>query len=149
MAPYPAQPIKGRERYRVMMDIRRLDDRNWLTLDKRYPEEHKVRTKLLDEEKDQVLQCLPETDEACAEALEEVVGFLCWRYPGMYERKCCGETSTVHNKMTGEAFTYGGRDDRGGTGTSGEQLGPLEIAARLAMEDLSVLMTNPNDEYYL
>lgn len=131
------------------MDIRRLDDRNWLTLDERYPEEHKVRTKLLDEEKDQVLQCLPETDEACAEALEEVVGFLCWRYPGMYERKCRGETSTVHNKMTGEAFTYGGRDDRGGTGTSGEQLGPLEIAARLAMEDLSVLMTNPDDEYYL
>ncbi|BDD57242.1 hypothetical protein MPDQ_003346 [Monascus purpureus] len=142
MAAYPAQPIKGRERYRVMMDIRRLDEQNWLTVDGKYPDEHKVRTQLLEEKKGQVLQCLPESYEACLEALEEVVEFLCHRYPNMFKKESNGKTKTVHNKMTGEIFAYGGDD-------GSAQLDPLEIAVRLTMEDLSILMKNDDEEYYL
>lgn len=154
MAPYTAQPIRGRERYRVMMDVRKLDQENWLTIDKRYPDEHRVRTQLLEEKKDKVLQCLPESYEACLEALEEVVAFLCRRYPSMFEVKESGsgnengKTKTVCNKITGEEFVYGG--DPGNDHEQKQQrLDPLEIAVRLTMEDLSILMKNEDDEYYL
>ncbi|THC98291.1 hypothetical protein EYZ11_002224 [Aspergillus tanneri] len=140
MAPYPAQPIKGRERYRVMMDVRKLDVQNWLTIDKNYMDEHQIRGQLLQQEKNKVLQCLPESYEACLEALEEVVDFLCQRFSNMFERKKSGDESTVYNKMTGETFVFGGQN---------RDVDPLEIAVRLTMEDLSILMKNADDEYYL
>ncbi|RHZ66840.1 hypothetical protein CDV55_107210 [Aspergillus turcosus] len=140
MAPYPAQPIRGRERYRVMMDIRKLDVENWLTVDKNYMDEHHVRSRLLREEREKVLQCLPESYDACLEALEEVVEFLCQRFPHVFERKKSGNESTIHNRMTGETFVFGGEN---------KQVDPLEIAVRLTMEDLSILMQNADGEYYL
>ncbi|PYH95097.1 hypothetical protein BO71DRAFT_378204 [Aspergillus ellipticus CBS 707.79] len=139
MTPYPAQPIKGRERYRVMMDVRRLDVANWLTVDKNYMDEHVVRSELLQTEKKKVIQCLPESYDACLEALEEVVDFLCQRFPNIFEQKCGSET-VIHNNMTGETFTFGGEK---------RDVDPLEIAVRLTMEDLSILMKNEDDEYYL
>jgi hypothetical protein len=141
MAPYPAQPIKGRERYRVMMDIKKLDVENWLTLDKNYMDEHLVRCQLLAHEKHKVLQCLPESYDACLEALEEVVEFLTQRFANMFEMKKSGEKTMVYNKMTNETFVFGGEKS--------EQMDPLEIAVRLTMEDLSVLMKNEDGEYYL
>ncbi|KAL4934426.1 heme-dependent oxidative N-demethylase family protein [Aspergillus undulatus] len=141
MAPYPAQPIKGRDRYRVMMDVRKLDVENWLTLDKNYMDEHVVRSQLLAHEKQKVFQCLPESYDACLEALEEVVEFLTQRFANMFGMKKDGEKTTVYNKVTDEAFAFGG--DRA------EQMDPLEIAVRLTMEDLSILMKNADGEYYL
>lgn len=140
MAPYPAEPIKGRERYRVMMDVRRLDAENWLTVDKYYMDEHRVRSQLLQHEKSKVLQCLPESYDGSMEVLEEVVEFLCRKYPSMFESRKQGRVTTVENKIAGETFVFG---------TGNDQIGPLEIAARLTMEDLSVLMKNANGEYYL
>ncbi|KAL4895660.1 hypothetical protein BDV59DRAFT_142491 [Aspergillus ambiguus] len=144
MAPYPAQPIKGRERYRVMMDVRKLDVENWLTVDKNYLDEHQVRSQLLQREKRKVLQCLPESYDACLEVLEEVVEFLTQRFANMFERRVAADNSTtVYNKMTGETFVYGG--EKGGD----DRVDPLEIAVRLTMEDLSILMKNADDEYYM
>lgn len=140
MAPYPPEPIKGRERYRIMMDVRRLDAENWLTVDKYYLDEHRVRNQLLQQEKSKVLQCLPESYDGSMEVLEEVVGFLCRKYPSMFESTKQGSVTTVENKLAGETFVFG---------TGNDQIGPLEIAARLTMEDLSVLMKNTNGEYYL
>lgn len=140
IAPYPVQPIKGRERYRVMMDVRKLDMENWLTIDKYYMDEHHVRSELLDKEKSKVLQCLPESYEGCMEMLEEVVEFLCRQFPNVFECRKFGNETTVHNQMTGETFVFG---------TGNDQVGPLEIAVRLTMEDLSILMKNPDGEYYL
>lgn len=140
MTPYPAQPIKGRKRYHVMMDVRKLDQRNWLTIDRNYMEEHQVRNDLLETEREKVIQCLPESQEACKEALEEVVTFLCERYPNMFEKKEREGKVTVFNKKTGERFHFGDTTD---------EMEPLEIAVRLTMEDLSILMKNENDEYYL
>ncbi|KAI2791034.1 hypothetical protein POX_c03889 [Penicillium oxalicum] len=143
MAPYPAQPIKGRERYRVMMDIRKLDTHNWLTLDKHYLEEHSVRNDLLRDKRDEVLQCLPESAEACHEALQEVSEFLCERYPHMFEKVIRDDTQSIHNRMTGERFAIRG------SACSGEGIDALEAAVRLTMEDLSILMMNEDGEYYL
>lgn len=141
IAPYPAQPIKGRERYRVMMDVRKLDEQNWLTVDKNYMDEHQIRGQLLDHEKSKVLQALPESYDACLETLEEVVEFLCMRFPNMFAKKSVGEETTVVNKTTGETFVFGGPQNA--------HVDPLEIAVRLTMEDLSVLLKNEDDEYYL
>lgn len=143
MAPYPAQPIKGRERYRVLMDIRKLDVQNWLTLDKNYMEEHAVRDDLLREKRDKVLQCLPESVQACQEALEEVSEFLCERYPNMFQKVVEGDRTSIQNCMTGERF------DIGGAASGGEGIDALEAAVRLTMEDLSILMMNEEAEYYL
>ena len=140
IAPYPVEPIKGRERYRVMMDVRKLAMENWLTIDKYYMDEHRVRSELLEKEKSKVLQCLPESYDGCMEMLEEVVKFLCRQFPKMFESRKHGNGTTVHNRMTGETFVFG---------TGNDQIGPLEIAVRLTMEDLSILMKNSDGEYYL
>jgi hypothetical protein len=143
MAPYPAQPIKGRERYRVMMDIRKLDARNWLTLDKNYMDEHRVRTQLLEERKGQVIQCLPESLESCQETLEEVSDFLCERFPTAFKMSTHDNQKVIENCMTGDKFAVSGRDPNEGLTEA------LEAAVRLTMEDLSILMLNEEGEHYL
>ncbi|KAJ5682881.1 hypothetical protein N7462_006046 [Penicillium macrosclerotiorum] len=143
LAPYPAQPIRGRERYRVMMDIRKLDVQNWLTLDRNYMEEHRVRDQLLREKREKVIRCLPESGEACREALEEVSGFLCGRFPNMFQKLEREGQEIIHNCMTGEEFVLGGSDPLKAN------IDALEAAVRLTMEDLSVLMINEDEEYYL
>ncbi|OJJ50073.1 hypothetical protein ASPZODRAFT_1100493 [Penicilliopsis zonata CBS 506.65] len=135
--PYPTQPIRGRERYRVMMDIRRLDVANWLTVDQNYLAEHAIRSQLLAQEKSKVLQCLPESLDGCYEALEEVVDFLNHRFGQVFVTT--GEKQTIHNTITGETFSYGPEN----------KANALEVAVRLTMEDLSILMTNEDGEYYL
>lgn len=143
LKPYPAKPIPGRERYRVMMDIRKLDAQNWLTLDKNYMDEHRVRDALLREKRDQVLQCLPESVGACREALEEVSNFLCQRFPNMFETTMHESKPHIQNRMTGEKFNIGG------SGRDENPTDALEAAVRLTMEDLSILMMNEDREYYL
>lgn len=143
MAPYPAQPIKGRERYRVMMDVRKLDAQNWLTLDKNYLEEHRVRDHLLRERRDEVLQCLPESATACQEALEEVSEFLCERFPSMFSKSVHHDGEIIENRMNGEKFNISK------LAQSKKLPDALEAAVRLTMEDLSILMKNEDDEYYL
>jgi hypothetical protein len=143
MAPYPAQPIKGRQRYRVMMDIRKLDAQNWLTLDKNYMNEHRVRTQLLHEKRGEVIQCLPESLESCQEALEEVSDFLCERFSTIFTMSTHDNRKIIENRMTGDKFTVSGRDANEGLTEA------LEAAVRLTMEDLSILMINEEGEYYL
>lgn len=143
MAPYPAQPIRGRERYRIMMDIRKLDAQNWLTIDKNYMNEHRVRTQLLHEKKEQVLRCLPESIGPCQEALEEVSDFLCERFPNMFEMSVKDDRKIVENRMTSDSFTVSGRNPKEGFTEA------LEAAVRLTMEDLSILMMNKEGEFYL
>lgn len=143
LAPYPAQPIRGRKQYRVMMDIRRLDSQNWLTLDKNYMEEHHVRDHLLREKKSEVLRCLPESLESCHEALEEVSEFLCQRFPNMFRKISENNQEFIENCMTGEKF------DLRRSVSDGNDTDALEAAVRLTMEDLSILMLNEEGEYYL
>lgn len=140
MEPYPCEPIKARSKFSLTMGLRRLNQPNWLTVDKNYVDEHWIRDRLLRENRQQVLQCLPESRAACEEMLEEVIEFLCDHFPQMFERKRRGSTVVICNKETCESFAFG---------PSNNKMEPLEIAARLAMEDLSILMLNEDGEYYL
>lgn len=140
MRPYPDEPIKGREKYKITMGLRKADRENWLTIDNKYMEEHWVRDGLLREEREKVFQCLPESQEACKETRDEVISFLCERFPQMFEKIRTLNGSAIHNKQTGEQFNL--RHSKGG-------MEPLEIAARLAMEDFSVLLPNDEGQYCL
>lgn len=91
-------------------------------------------------EKSRVLQCLPESHDGCVEVLDEVVEYLCQRFPNKFDRIKRGNATTIRNKITGETFVFG---------TENDNVGPLEIAVRLTMEDLSILMTNADGKYYL
>lgn len=139
-APYPCNAIKGNQKFRITMGLRKLDVWNWLTVDQNYMKEHEIRDSLLRSQRENVFECLPESKAACAEVLELVSEFLCERYPSMFFMEKDGNTNKVHNTKTGEEFVIG--DENG-------PAEPLEIAARLAMEDLSVLMKNEDGEYYL
>lgn len=139
-APYPCNAIKGNQKFRITMGLRRLDERNWLTVDKNYLKEHDVRISLLQNQRSQVIQCLPESKIACAEAQEVVAEFLCERFPDMFRMKEAAGVKTIYNSKTGESFVIG--DENSG-------IDPLETAVRLAMEDLSILMKNEEGEYYL
>lgn len=139
-APYPCNAIKGSRKFRITMGLRKLDVRNWLTVDKNYMKEHEIRNSLLKNERKKVFECLPESREACAEILEIVSHFLCERYPSMFRMKKDGARIEIQNIKTGEIFVSDGSDST---------MEPLEIAVRLAMEDLNVLMLNSEGEYYL
>lgn len=139
-APYPCNAIKGNQKFRITMGLRRLDEWNWLTVDKNYLKEHDVRASLLQNQRSQVIQSLPESKVACAEGLEVVAEFLCERYPDMFHMEEAGDMRKIHNTKTGESFAIG--DENSATD-------PLETAVRLAMEDLSILLKNEEGEYYL
>lgn len=139
-APYPCNAIKGSRKFRITMGLRKLDVRNWLTVDKNYMKEHDIRNSLLKKERKKVFECLPESREACAEILEIVSDFLCERYPSMFRMKQDGAKTEIQNIKTGESFVSDGSDST---------MEPLEIAVRLVMEDLNVLMQNSEGEYYL
>ncbi|KAH8698908.1 hypothetical protein BGW36DRAFT_396546 [Talaromyces proteolyticus] len=140
MAPYPCNAIKGSRKFRITMGLRKLDMQNWLTVDKNYMKEHDIRHSLLRDERKSVYECLPESRDACDEVLELVSDFLCERYPSMFQMKRDGLKTEIHNSKTGETFVFGGQE-------SGME--SLEIAVRMAMEDLNVLMQNADGEYYL
>ncbi|OJD11647.1 hypothetical protein AJ78_07617 [Emergomyces pasteurianus Ep9510] len=136
MPPYPVEQIKGRARYRTNMGLKKLDQHNWLTIDKNYMEQHELRDALFRTKRINVFQCLPEAKHACEELLHEVATYLCGRYPTIFEM---GQ-DVVKITKTGEVFCLG---------NAAKELAPLEIAARLAMEDLSVLLENDSGETYL
>ncbi|KAK2792809.1 hypothetical protein FQN51_001568 [Onygenales sp. PD_10] len=133
---YPIPQIKGKEKYRTTMGLKRLDQRNWLTIDKNYMEEHKLRDSLFRNQRSKVFHCAPESHHACEETLQVVTTYLCKRYPAMFKL----DGNTVKITKTSEEFHL--KDPT-------KAMEPLEIAARLAMEDLSVLLENDKGEMYL
>ncbi|KAJ5331832.1 hypothetical protein N7476_001615 [Penicillium atrosanguineum] len=61
----------------------------------------------------------------------------------MFETTMYNSKPHIQNRMTGEMFELGGS-------VPNENLtDALEAAVRLTMEDLSILMRNEDDEYYL
>ncbi|PGH07168.1 hypothetical protein GX51_01955 [Blastomyces parvus] len=136
LTPYPIEQIKGKVKYRTNMGLKRLDQHNWLTIDKNYIEQHKLRDALFRTQRSKVLQCLPEARHACEELLNEVATYLCSRYPTVFEM----DKDAVRITKTGEVFCL-----RNPT----NDIEPLEVAARLAMEDFSIVLENDSEQSYL
>ncbi|EGC45037.1 conserved hypothetical protein [Histoplasma capsulatum var. duboisii H88] len=99
-------------------------------------EQHELCEALFRTQRIKVFQCLPEARHACEELLHEVAAYLCGRYPEVFEI----DNNAVSIKKTGKVYRLGDPISR---------LEPLEVAARLAMEDLSIVLENEAGQSYL
>ena len=133
-------------KYNLTMGLRKLDEKNWLTIDEEYLPEHRLRAELLSGSRNKVIQCLHGSEAACVETLEFVVGFLTKTWPDIFE--LFGEADRdgndggryfVRNKRTEEVFQI----------VAPYEVAPLEIVARLAMEDFNVLVKGEGGEEHV
>jgi len=123
------------------MGLRKPCTDTWLSVDEQYLAEHKIKSDLLEHKKDKLLNSSDISQAACEETLEVVVEYLTHTYPKsfkQYDHHTCGPCVEVIE--TGEIF---------GTRAPFVNMSPLEIAARLAMEDFNILMKDNNDEHLL
>lgn len=128
---YPHRPFSQSGKYHMTMGLRKLDVENWLTVDKNYMTQHRIRAGLLADKKMRVLQCLPGSEDACVEVLDLIVDYLTRKYPAMYQVfEGADSIQKIRNTETGEDF---------GLKPPFQDMGPLEIAARLVCEDISLL----------
>ncbi|PMD55740.1 uncharacterized protein K444DRAFT_645446 [Hyaloscypha bicolor E] len=126
----------------MAMGLKRLDSSNWLTLDSAYLPEHFLRCNLLCTHRPQVIQCLPGSEPACHEVLSLVTSFLSSRFPQHFTlinlTLPSGEVPAIHNHLTQETFPVGRQNCPN----------PLEIAAKLSMEDFNILVKNQETGEY-
>lgn len=120
----------------MTMALKTLNRQKWLTVDKRYFEYHRVRKDLLDDQAEDVLHCLAGSEKASMEALDLVSDYLSAVYPFMFKKANTGRGLEILNKATEERFSY----------RSDYSRNALEIAARLCMEDLSILMRSDDQD---
>lgn len=142
LEPYPQHPFNRNEKYNMTMGLQKLDVKNWLTVDKNCPTQHRIRAGLLAAKREKVLQCLPGSEEACIEVLDLVVDYLTNKYPAMYQLvDGDGDKKRIRNRETGEEL---------GLQQPFEDMAPLEIAARLVAEDVNILkQASDGGEHYL
>ncbi|KAE8441150.1 hypothetical protein EG329_005833, partial [Mollisiaceae sp. DMI_Dod_QoI] len=139
IAPYKFPPLHPKSSSRMAMGLKRLDHSNWLTLDSSYLSEHEIRISLLSTRRPDVVQCLPGSQAACHEVLSVVTTFLATRFPQHYSITNTTSGRHIENHLTGEGFLIDENCED-----------PLELAAKLAMEDFNVLVRNPaTGEYHL
>lgn len=139
VTPYQFPPLKERTSTKMAMGLKRLDIDNWLTLDQNYLPEHEMRCNLLKNKKANVIECLEGSEEACYEVLEIVSCFMSSRFPQHFTMTHEFGEPAIYNRLTDETFLVGRKCPN-----------PLEVAARLAMEDFNILIKNPaTGEYHL
>jgi Protein of unknown function (DUF3445) len=136
--PYRFPPLRERTSTKMAMGLKRLDESNWLTLDSKYLPEHFLRCSLLCTHRPQVIQCLPGSHQVCYEVLTLVTSFLSSRFPQHFTLVAMPSGPAIHNHLTNEIFLIGEENCPN----------PLEIAAKLAMEDFNVLIKNPETGEY-
>jgi hypothetical protein len=138
--PYQFPPLRERTSTKMAMGLKRLDESNWLTLDSNYLPEHFLRCSLLCAKHTQVIQCLPGAEAACHEVLSLVTSFLSSRFPQHFTITTLSSGPAIHNHLTNEIFPIGQQNCPD----------PLEVAAKLSMEDFNILMKQPETgEYHL
>ncbi|MCJ1461413.1 hypothetical protein MMC07_000010 [Pseudocyphellaria aurata] len=133
--------FKTSGKYHMTMGLQRSVLGHWLAVDDQYRIEHHMRSTLLDHRKSQVLQCRPGSEVACKEVLDLVVDYLTRTYPTQFRHQACATGGDlVEVVATGEVFRINAPFDG---------LAPLEVAARLAMEDFNILIKGEDNVHYL
>ena len=113
----------------------KLPEDDLFLLDKEYIEQQKFRRHLLKEKREGVMQCLPGSEDACAETLDLIVSFLTQRYPYLFV-PVPEKPGYLHNRITDLTFKI----------SKPYEIHPLEVAAQLVMEDLNILMQGAGDD---
>lgn len=124
----------------MQMGLKKLELADWLIVDNKYTEFHAARARLLEERSEEVIQVSARAEQACEELMHEVVDFLVRAYPMCFEVAESGRGKMVVNKMTKERFAL----------QEPWSVHPLEVCARLAMEDFNILMRSElTGQHYL
>lgn len=119
--PWTAGPFRWR------LGLRPLDLDEWLPFDDaNHDREVELKARLLEAHRSTVFAALPEAEGACAEVLDEVVGFVRRHRPGRFLVDDAGITDTGREHR----LTWVGRH-------------PLETASLLVHEDLIVMIDDP------
>lgn len=128
-------------KWHLTMDLRKPERETWLEMDDQYLPEHNIRSKLLNEKKSAVIQRQPGSEAACAEVLELVAQDLTTNFPQQFKAwPSPSELEMVEIVATGEVFRVR---------APFREMEPLEVAARLAGEDLNILIKGGKDEHTL
>ncbi|KAF2650321.1 hypothetical protein K491DRAFT_609057 [Lophiostoma macrostomum CBS 122681] len=84
LRPDPAPSFRPRTNY-MTMGLKKLDLSSWLRIDNTYRDFYNARSTLLFNRRAEVVQVLPEGEDACEELMREVVNFLTDTYPQLFE----------------------------------------------------------------
>ena len=131
---------ESKPRYHLKMGLRLSRGQPWINLDENWLMEHNARRKILDNPKNVVIRCLPGSELACEEVMMQVVKDLVTREPMKFRRYNDRAVDRVEIVETGETFIIASPFGR---------LRPLEIAARLAMEDFNILKMGSDGQHRL
>jgi len=121
---------------KVKMHVKAMEEKNWIRIDKTYPEQMALRKKLLYEILDEVYVTTskPSTELAKLEILQLLIDYLPKRYPKLYQSTSDGG---IINLFTGERFNP--KDNKED---------PIITASRLVQEDWCILEWNPEAKLY-
>lgn len=132
--PLPYRPF--RYKYFQTMGLRNAQYEDWIELDNHYPRFHADKARRIIERGPKCSHTAPEAYPAAVELLEELVDYLCDRYPTLYQRSEKG----IKNLWSGEDLDTKSRplpED------------PMQTCARLTQDDLAIMIEKPDGQYYL
>lgn len=113
------------------LGVEEVDRKLWLDINMRhYLDMHAARKSLLSDKRDECIHTMPEASAACEDLLADVVEFLVENYPEHFTLEEDDGRMSIRNKITKEVFSVKGP----------LEMNPLEICARLAVEDFHVFM---------
>lgn len=120
--------------------LRKVGQKEWLTVSNTYKDMHTARDYLLTKKNAECIQIKRDGEDACEELLQEIVKSLVSKYPESFSIKTVNRRKHVRNEMTKEEWSLVRPFD----------CHPLEVCARLAMEDFNILLKGEfTQQYYL
>jgi len=143
----PPAAFKQTGSYHMTMGLKKFDLGDWLTLDNDYLKFHAVRKEMLDEpaSNDEVIQYIDAhtANPACHEVLTKISSYLAKKHPDIFRIYHQGNKKFIFNKLTQERHLISLPLD------NMDPMDPLEIAARLTMEDLNILKKGDDGRHQL
>jgi hypothetical protein len=128
----PSRGLGGTMTY-LQLGLRKVNSiGQWLTVDNSYIELHEARTSLLDRKQTECIQVRSDGEEACEELMDHVVQHLCVKYPDHFNTKMKNRRRFIRNELSSEEISL----------ARPFAYQPIEICARLAVEDFSIFVQN-------
>lgn len=120
--------------------LTKLDQREWLVINHTYRDLHLARDFLLTKNNTECVQAKRDGEAACEELLQLIVESLISKYPESFSIKTINRQKHVRNEITKEEWSL----------VQPFNCHPLEVCARLAMEDFNILLKGEfTQQYYL
>jgi hypothetical protein len=128
----PSRGLGGTMTY-LQLGLRKVNSMGqWLTVDNSYIELHEARTALLDRKQPECVQVRFDGEDACEELMDQIVQHLCVKYPDHFNTKIKNGRRFIRNELSSEDISL----------ARPFPYRPIEICARLAVEDFSIFVRN-------